>query len=108
MSRYLLIESRDPFDSNDTGFCRDLAQQLAGANNEVTLFLVQNGVLPARRSARSQSLENVANAGVQVLADDFSLRERGITADRLAAGVTPSPLDVVIDHMEDGRKVVWH
>ena len=62
MARYLLIESRDPFDSNDTGFCQDLAKQLAGGN-EVTVFLVQNGVLPARagvargapRAARSPS-----------------------------------------------------
>ena len=108
MDKYLLIESRDPFDSHDVAHTYDLAQGLAREGNEVTLFLVQNGVLPARRSARSQSLENVARAGVQVLADDFSLRERGITADRLATGVTPSPLDVVIDHMEDGRKVVWH
>src|SRR5215831_6504154 len=42
MTRYLLIESRDPFDSNDVRFCDDLAQQLAAAKNEVTLFLVQN------------------------------------------------------------------
>src|SRR5215831_15097143 len=27
MTKYLLIESRDPFDSNDVRFCGDLAQQ---------------------------------------------------------------------------------
>ena len=53
MPKYLLIESRDPFDSNDTHFCGDLAQQLAAAKNDVTLFLVQNGVLPVRPGARS-------------------------------------------------------
>ena len=53
MARYLLIESRDPFDSNDTQFWSDLAGQLAAAKNEVTLFLVQNGVLPARQGARN-------------------------------------------------------
>jgi hypothetical protein len=41
LAKYLLIESRDPFDSNDTRFCGDLARQLAVAKNEVTLFLVQ-------------------------------------------------------------------
>ena len=44
MAKYLLIESRDPFDSNDTAFCGDLARQLNAAKNEVTVFLVQNGV----------------------------------------------------------------
>jgi intracellular sulfur oxidation DsrE/DsrF family protein len=108
MSKYLLIESRDPFDSNDTGFCRDLAQQLAGANNEVTLFLVQNGVLPARSGARSDGLTKLAGAGVRVLADSFSLKERGIDEARLASGIAAVPLDVVLDALAEGAQVIWH
>ena len=72
MSKYLLIESRDPFDSNDTRFCCDLARQLVAANNEVTVFLVQNGVLPARAGARLGDLATLAGAGVSVLADSTS------------------------------------
>jgi predicted peroxiredoxin len=108
MSRYLLIESRDPFDSNDTGFCRDLATQLAAADNEVTLFLVQNGVLPARPGARAGDLAGLAGAGVCVLADSFSLKERGIDEKRLAAGIAAAPLDVVLDALAEGAKVIWH
>ena len=108
MPRYLLIESRDPFESNDTGFCRDLATQLAGANNEVTLFLVQNGVLPARAGVRAGDLTKLAGAGVRVLADSFSLKERGIDEKRLAAGITAAPLDVVLDALAEGAKVIWH
>ena len=108
MPRYLLIESRDPFDSNDTGFCRDLAQQLAAANNEVTLFLVQNGVLPARAGARSGDLARLAGAGVRVLADSFSLKERGIDEKRLASGIAAAPLEIVLDALAEGAKVIWH
>jgi sulfur relay (sulfurtransferase) complex TusBCD TusD component (DsrE family) len=108
MSRYLLIESRDPFDSNDTEFCRDLAQQLVAANNEVTLFLVQNGVLPTRSGARSDELTRLAGAGVRVLADSFSLKERGIDETRLASGIAAAPLDVVLDALAEGTKVIWH
>src|SRR5579864_5077684 len=97
MSRYLLIESRDPYDSNDTKFCCDLARQLAAAKNEVTIFLVQNGVLPSRAGARSGDLTGLAAAGVRVLADSFSLKERGIDENRLAVGVTAAALDTVID-----------
>lgn len=39
----------------------------------------------------------LANAGVRVLADEFSLRERGISPRRLADGVAAASLDVVID-----------
>jgi predicted peroxiredoxin len=106
MASYLLIESRDPFDSADTGFCRDLAMQLAGAGHKVTLFLVQNGVLPARAGARAPGFAELAQAGVEVLADEFSLRERAV--ERLHPEVKASPIDVVVDRMADGSKVIWH
>ena len=108
MAKYLLIESRDPFESTDTANHCQLARDLVQRGNEVTLFLVQNGVLPARPGTASQSLVDAASAGVQVLADDFSLRERGIAADRLVAGVEAAPLDVVIDQLVEGRKAIWH
>ena len=50
MAKYLLIESRDPFDTNDVGYFYETAENLVSEGNEVTLCLVQNGVLPARRS----------------------------------------------------------
>jgi sulfur relay (sulfurtransferase) complex TusBCD TusD component (DsrE family) len=109
MTKYLLIESRDPFESNDVTQYYDLAANLAKEGNAVTLFLVQNGVLPARKSPKSEPLcSKLAQAGVEVLADEFSLRERGITASQLAPGVKASPLDIVIDQLEDGRKAIWH
>ena len=55
MAKYLLIESRDPFDSGDVGEFYELAAGLAQDGNEVTFFLVQNGVLPAARSSRIAS-----------------------------------------------------
>jgi predicted peroxiredoxin len=107
MAKYLLIESRDPFEVNDVLYYYDLAAALA-QEGDVTLFLVQNGVLPARRSAHSQRLSELAKGGVRVLADEFSLRERGIRAERLAKGVTPAGLDVMIDQLAEGRKALWH
>jgi predicted peroxiredoxin len=108
MAKYVLIESRDPFETNGVGFCRDLASRLAKQGDEVTLFLVQNGVLPARASANGVGLSALAEAGVRILADSFSLNERGIAAHALASGVESAPLDVVIDAMADGGKVLWH
>ena len=108
MAKYLLVESRDPFESSDVSFVYDLAAGLVREGDAVTLFLVQNGTLAARNNPRSRALSALAEAGVQVLADDFSLRERGIAAARLAPGVTPAPLDVVIDQLAEGRKALWH
>ena len=90
------------------GEADDLAAALAGQGEQVTLFLVQNGVLSVRRGARTEGLEAAVRAGVTVLADDFSLRERGVPADRLAAQVAPAPLETVIDRLAGGAKVLWN
>ncbi|CAN5502196.1 hypothetical protein BH20ACI3_BH20ACI3_00130 [soil metagenome] len=106
MAQYLLIESRDPFESNDVGYYYDLAKGLVEGGNQVTLFLVQNGVLPARPSARSAALNALARNGVTVLADDFSLQERGIA--KLAEGVAAAPIEAVVEHLAAGHKTLWH
>ena len=108
MAEYLLLESRDPFASNEVAYYYDLASSLAREGNTVTLMLIQNGVLPARRSAASEKLSAVAASGVEVLADEYSLRERGIRAEQLHEDVKPTSLDVVIDHLAQGRKAMWH
>ena len=109
MAKYLLIESRDPFESNDVAHNYELAANLASAGNEVTLFLVQNGVLPARSGAKAPpALAAAAKAGVRILADDFSLRERGIVGGRLTPEVKPAPLDTVIDALGEGCRAIWH
>ena len=106
MTEYLLIESRDPFESNDVGYYCDLARGLVEAGNQVTLFLVQNAVLAARPLAQGSALRSLIGSGVTVLADDFALRERGIT--RLLDGVQIAPIEAVVDRMEAGHKTLWH
>ena len=107
MAEYLLIESRDTFESNAVSQAFQLATGLAAEGQEVTLFLVQNGVLPARRGPRSGELTALAKKGVKVLADDFSLRQRGIALERMAEGVHPAPLDLVVDLLSQGRKALF-
>ena len=106
MGEYLLIESRDPFESNDVGYYCELAREPAEAGNQVTLFLVQNAVLAARPSAQAPQLRALAGSGVKILADDFALKERGMT--RLLDGVQIAPIDIVVDHLEAGHKTLWH
>ena len=107
MSDYILIQSRDPNESRTVERFYGLAQNLASNGSKVTLFLVQDGVFAARGSAQSAALSETAEAGVEVLADDFSLRERGIDNDKVISGVVSAPLDAVVDHMAAGRKPIW-
>jgi predicted peroxiredoxin len=108
MTQYLLISSRDPYEVRGVAQFYDLATDLKAKGHDVTLFMVQNGVLPARRSAMSESISKLVSAGVNVMADEFSLKERGIVADRMVEGVKSSALEVVIDQLADGVKTMWH
>jgi sulfur relay (sulfurtransferase) DsrF/TusC family protein len=103
---YLFIESRDPWESTDTRTFHETAIALA-RSRPVTVFFVQNGVLAARAGATATGLDELKRAGIEVLADDFSLRERGIS-ERIDPRVKASPLDAVIDQLAEGRKVLWH
>jgi len=108
MTEYLLIESRDPFESNDLERYCGLAVQLKRAGHDVALFLVQNGVMAVRGGVRTSGLDLALKANVRVLADDFSLRERGIPLASVIAGVSPAPIEVVIERLAAGCKAIWH
>jgi len=107
MTRYVFIESRDPFESRDTQFLEDTAIAVKERGHDVTVFLVQNGVLAARESTRR--LGRLAEAGVTLLADDLSLRERGIKADELAPSVSESGIDALVEALvQENTKALWH
>jgi len=108
MRGYLLIESRDPFESTGAARTCELAIQLRAAGHDVALFLVQNGVLAVRSVAGSTELDKVLGTKIEVLADDFSLRERGIAPASLSGGVKAAPIDSVVERMAAGWNAIWH
>jgi len=106
VSKYVLIQSKSPWESGDVGHFYALARELGQAGGEVTLFLVQNGVMAARKGASDAGLDQVLESRVRVLADDFSLRERAIGA--MKQGIRTSPIDEVVDLLAAGAKALWH
>ncbi len=109
MSNYLLIESRDPFESRDTRFLAETALMLAHRGHQVTLFLIQNGVLAARCQAHESSLQQLLTAGITILADDFSLCERGIGAEEMRTGIQSAPIETLVEALiEQDTKAIWH
>lgn len=108
MSTYLFIESRDPFESQDCLAMYNLIEGQAQQDSEVTIFLIQNGVLPARRNSHYASrLAALRREKVTILADDFSLRERAI--HHLADGVRPAKIEELVDLvLNEGTKTIWH
>lgn len=107
--QYVFIESRDPFESSDTGFVADAAIALRERGREVAVFLLQNGVLATRAAAQRGHVGRLVEAGVSVLADDFSLRERGIQAAELRPGIQTSGIEALVDALaRENTKAIWH
>ena len=108
MGTYILIESRDPFESRDQ-FVSEMATALRQRGNEVTVFLVQNAVLATRRNVHSSYLAQLVDSGVTLLADDFSLCERGILSAELQSGIRPSSIEVLVSALiQENTKAIWH
>ena len=105
MTKYFLIESRSPFDAKEVNNNYQLASDLANAGNEVTLFLVENGVLASRKSSLSDGLADLKQ--VKLLADEFSLRERGIELSELEVGIEATGIGAIVDAMSEGQKTIW-
>jgi sulfur relay (sulfurtransferase) complex TusBCD TusD component (DsrE family) len=109
VTNYIIIETRDPFESRDTQFVEQTATALKQRGHEVTVFLVQNGVLAARRHAREAYLRRLTQAGVNLMADDFSLCERGIQTAELQPGVLPASIESLVDALlQSNTKAIWH
>ncbi len=89
MANYLLIESRDPFESK--GFAQRSER-----------------VLAARASAKLRELDKLAKSGVEILADEFALKERGIAVGDIASAVKPSKVDALIARLGAGTKAIWN
>jgi hypothetical protein len=108
VSKYVMIQSKSPWESGDVGQFYALARELGEAGSEVTFFLVQNGVMAARTGAKDAGLDQLLGTNVRVVADDFSLRERAIEAGALKSGIKPGPIDDVVDLLAGGAKALWH
>lgn len=109
MAHYIFIETRDPFESRDIQFVEDTAIALKNRGHRVTVFLMQNGVFAAREETQLKYITRLSAADVNVLADDFSLSERGIQTGELHLSVRPSSIDTLVDALvQADTKAIWH
>lgn len=108
MSDYFFVQSQDPFTEVRATRQYELASQLAAAGHRVSLLLVQNGVSCARQGALCGDLDRLAEQGVAVLADDFSLEQRAIGRDQLKPRIRIGEISTVIDALLAGQKVIWN
>lgn len=108
MPDFLFIQSQDPFTETRTSQQFQLAQDLQQAGNNVTVLLIQNAVVPARKNAQAPSFDALLKSNVKVKADTLALAQREISNDQLKPGVSTSELDLAVDALLAGHKVIWN
>ena len=88
-------------------FLRD-GLALARSGIEVSLCFLENGVTAAVDGALSE-LAELGPLSARSWADEFSLRQRGLSAAGLDPSVRPAGMDTVATEiLAPGVRVVWH
>jgi hypothetical protein len=105
---HLLIESQGPWAGGAcAAFLRD-ARDLARLGHRVQLLLIQEGVGAAVRDAPGGARE-AAEAGAEILVDDFSLAQRGLPGPGLLPGARIVDMaEVSARVLDPDVRVVWH
>lgn len=109
MNSYLLIETRDHFESLGVNQSYQLAVDLKNKKNDVKLFILQNAVFSFRTNiAIYEPIENIIKKDIPIFIDEFSIKERGIDRKNLRKEIVVSSIDVILDHLVNKSKVIWH
>ncbi|MBO0819766.1 MAG: DsrE family protein [Nocardiopsaceae bacterium] len=108
MTHHLLLETQGPWRGPGCGrFIAD-GEALSRAGEEVSLVLLQDGVIAAAGTA-APGLAGLLRHGGRVWVDEFSLEQRGLTAAPLVPGHELVGMDVVAAALLDPDvRAVWH
>jgi sulfur relay (sulfurtransferase) complex TusBCD TusD component (DsrE family) len=107
--RYLLIETRSPWEGGDVGSFLELAMALSVQGEPVDLFLLQNGVALARLGADPRMGDLAQTASVSIWADAFALRQRSLSRDSLFESVREAGMPDLIRLLAlPDCKPIWH
>lgn len=108
MPNYLFVQSQDPYTDRVTDDQFSLMTQLASEGKEVSIFLTQNGVIPAAFQAKCAAFDKLLDHTIKIYADRFSLEQRQIAETDLKRNIESAEIHVVVQAMLAGDKVIWN
>ena len=106
MSRYLLIQAFDPQECEAVTPLHELASDLVQEGNEVAILLVDRGVLTPRSVSGVAALARAERAGIEVLAEESSMRAHGVTASEFPHGVDVVSDGTIADRITAAHRVI--
>ncbi|NJD75488.1 MAG: hypothetical protein FIB08_00135 [Candidatus Methanoperedens sp.] len=107
MANLLLVLSKDPYTTEIPNLVLDIGLKAKTKGNDVSLYLVEDGVTAVRKSEFGNKLLDAKKKGIRILADDRAVQSRGLDGN-LIAGVEVKEIGTLLDHIvEDNTRVAW-
>lgn len=108
MTNLLLVLSKDPYTTEIPNLVLDIGLHArAKKGNNVSLYLVEDGVTAARKGEFGNKLLDAKKKGIKILADDKAVQSRGLDG-KLVDGVEVKEIGILLDHIiEDNNRVAW-
>ncbi len=106
MINLLLIMSKDPYTTETPDIVLDIGLNAKEKGNEVSLYLVEDGVTAARKSEFGNKLEAAQKKGMKIYADDKAVLSRSLT-NKIIGGVEIKEIGTLLDYIMEYDSVVW-
>jgi sulfur relay (sulfurtransferase) complex TusBCD TusD component (DsrE family) len=106
MINLLLIMSKDPYTTETPDIVLDIGLNAKEKGNEVSLYLVEDGVTAARKSEFGNKLAATQKKGIKIYADDKAVLSRALT-NKIISGVEIKEIGTLLEYIMESDRVVW-
>ena len=106
MTNLLMVLSKDPHTTEMPDLVLDIGLNAKEKGNDVSLYLIEDGVTAARRSEFGKKLEAAQKKGIKIFADDRSVLSRSLT-DKMIGAVEIKEIGKLLDYIMEYDRVVW-
>ena len=106
MINLLLIMSKDPYTTETPDLVLDIGLSAKEKGNDVSLYLVEDGVTAARKAEFGNKLEAAQKKGMKIYADDKAVLSRSLT-NKIIGGVEIKEIGTLLDYIMEYDRVVW-
>lgn len=106
MTSLLLVLSKDPYTTETPDLVLDIGLNAREKGNDVTLYLVEDGITAARKSEFGNKLTDAQEKGIKIYADDKAMLSRSLV-NKLISGVEIKEIGTLLDFIMDSDKVAW-
>jgi len=106
MTNLLIVLSKDPYTTETPDLVLDIGMNAKEKGNDVSIYLVEDGVTAARKSEFGNKLAAAQEKGMKVFADDKAVLSRSLT-NKIIGGVEIKEISTLLDYIMEYDRVVW-